>query len=113
MCGVAGLTGTVYGRLQDSGFFFDPVQREVEQQVIPWLRGETEKIVARHMTARYACTRHKFVARHTNARYACIYCKIVAWPITARYANAVLTIYAALQGTTAKDMQKPDVVLTA
>ena len=50
---VAGLTGTVYGRLQDSGFFFDPVQREVEQQVMPWLKEETEKIVARHATARY------------------------------------------------------------
>lgn len=50
---VAGLTDTVYGRLQDSGFFFDPVQREVEQQVMPWLKEETEKIVARHATARY------------------------------------------------------------
>ena len=50
----AGLTGTVYGRLQDSGYFFDPVQREVEQQVMPWLKEETDKIVARHATARYA-----------------------------------------------------------
>ena len=49
----SGLTGTIYGRLQDSGFFFDPVQREIEQQVMPWLKEETEKIVARHATARY------------------------------------------------------------
>jgi hypothetical protein len=49
---LAGLTGTVYGRLQDSGFFFDPVQREVEQQVMPWLKEETQKIVARQATAR-------------------------------------------------------------
>lgn len=48
----SGLTGTIYGRLQDSGFFFDPVQREIEQQVVPWLKEETEKIVARHATAR-------------------------------------------------------------
>lgn len=48
----SGLTGTIYGRLQDSGFFFDPVQREIEQQVMPWLKEETEKIVARHATAR-------------------------------------------------------------
>lgn len=50
MC--AGLTGTVYSRLQDSGYFFDPVQREVEQQVLPWLLQETEKEVARRNTAR-------------------------------------------------------------
>lgn len=48
----AGLTGTVYGRLQDSGFFFDPVQREIEQQVMPWLKEETEKVVAQHAVAR-------------------------------------------------------------
>ncbi|DBA85374.1 hypothetical protein WJX79_002769 [Trebouxia sp. C0005] len=49
---IKGLTGTVYGRLQDSGYFFDPVQREVEQQVMPWLKEETQKIVARQATAR-------------------------------------------------------------
>lgn len=48
----AGLTGTVYGRLQDSGYFFDPVQREVEQQVMPWLVQETQNEVARRNTAR-------------------------------------------------------------
>ncbi len=55
---LAGLTGTVYGRLQDSGFFFDPVQREVEQQVMPWLKEETQKIVARQATARCVTTHH-------------------------------------------------------
>lgn len=48
----AGLTGTVYGRLQDSGYFFDPVQREVEQQIMPWLLQEVQSEVARRNTAR-------------------------------------------------------------
>ncbi len=55
---LVGLTGTVYGRLQDSGFFFDPVQREVEQQVMPWLKEETQNIVARQATARCVTTHH-------------------------------------------------------
>lgn len=55
---LVGLTGTVYGQLQDSGFFFDPVQREVEQQVMPWLKEETQKIVARQATARCATSHH-------------------------------------------------------
>ena len=54
LCDCAGLTGTVYGRLQDSGYFFDPVQREVEQQVMPWLLQETQNEVARRNTARCA-----------------------------------------------------------
>ena len=58
MACLVGLTGTVYGRLQDSGFFFDPVQREVEQQVMPWLKEETQKIVARQATARCVTTHH-------------------------------------------------------
>ncbi len=61
---LVGLTGTVYGRLQDSGFFFDPVQREVEQQVMPWLKEETQKIVARQATARCVTTHHPS-ATHT------------------------------------------------
>ena len=44
----------MYGRLQDSGYFFDPVQREVEQQVMPWLLQETQNEVARRNTARSA-----------------------------------------------------------
>lgn len=59
------MTGTVYGRLQDSGFFFDPVQREIEQQVMPWLKEETEKIVARHATARY----HPLPLVHCTSTY--------------------------------------------
>ncbi|KAL3163290.1 hypothetical protein ABBQ32_009684 [Trebouxia sp. C0010 RCD-2024] len=54
---IKGLTGTVYGRLQDSGFFFDPVQREIEQQVMPWLKEETEKVVAQHAVARAVVAR--------------------------------------------------------
>ena len=61
---LVGLTGTVYGRLQDSGFFFDPVQREVEQQVMPWLKEETQKIVARQATARFVTTHHLPAAPH-------------------------------------------------
>ncbi|KAL3131855.1 hypothetical protein ABBQ38_007568 [Trebouxia sp. C0009 RCD-2024] len=54
---IKGLTGTVYGRLQDSGFSFDPVQREIEQQVMPWLKEETEKVVAQHAVARAVVAR--------------------------------------------------------
>ncbi|KAK9816840.1 hypothetical protein WJX72_005799 [[Myrmecia] bisecta] len=35
-----GLMGTVFGRLYDSGFFYDPVQREVETEFLPWLKAE-------------------------------------------------------------------------
>ena len=31
-----GLMGNVFDRLYDSGFFYDPVQREVEQEFMPW-----------------------------------------------------------------------------
>ena len=46
----------MYDRLQDSGYFFDPVQREVEQQVMPWLLQETQNEVTRRNTARWAAT---------------------------------------------------------
>lgn len=32
----AGLLGNVFDRLYDSGFFFDPVQREIEDDFMPW-----------------------------------------------------------------------------
>jgi len=31
-----GLMGNVFDRLYDTGFFYDPVQREVEQEFMPW-----------------------------------------------------------------------------
>ena len=45
---VSGLLGSVFDRLHDSGFFYDPVQREIENEFMPWL---TDTVVAECSTA--------------------------------------------------------------
>ena len=36
----SGLLGSVFDRLYDSGFFYDPVQREIETDFIPWFEDQ-------------------------------------------------------------------------
>jgi len=45
---LSGLVGSVFDRLYDSGFFYDPVQKEVEMEFMPWL---TDAVVAECSTA--------------------------------------------------------------
>ncbi len=56
---------SVRGRLYDSGYFFDPVGREVETEFLPWLRQETLSALNNVATARSVpsssstwCSRH-------------------------------------------------------
>lgn len=39
-----GLMDTVFNKLDKEGYFYDPVQREVETEFMPWLRYESAKI---------------------------------------------------------------------
>ena len=48
----AGLMASVRGRLYDSGYFFDPVRREVETEFLPWLRQEALSALSNVATAR-------------------------------------------------------------
>ena len=43
---------SVRGRLYDSGYFFDPVGREVETEFLPGLRQETLSALSNVATAR-------------------------------------------------------------
>lgn len=46
------LVPSVFGTLSESGFFYDPVEREVETVFVPWLMDQTELTLDKEMTAR-------------------------------------------------------------
>lgn len=49
-----GLVGTVFEKLHEDGFFFDPVSKEVEEEFMPWLTDATVATVAQASAARAA-----------------------------------------------------------
>lgn len=46
------LVPAVFSCLSESGFFYDPVERDIETSFIPWLMEETEKLMDKKITAR-------------------------------------------------------------
>eukprot|EP01086_Lenisia_limosa_P013297 TRINITY_DN42279_c0_g1_i1.p1 TRINITY_DN42279_c0_g1~~TRINITY_DN42279_c0_g1_i1.p1 ORF type:complete len:388 (+),score=89.10 TRINITY_DN42279_c0_g1_i1:114-1277(+) len=46
------LMSSVFGQLTETGFFYDPVAREVEQQFMPWLMNSVEQEVKKQETAK-------------------------------------------------------------
>ena len=49
---VSGLLDTVFDRLYEAGFFFDPVEKEVSEDFMPWLKVEAGKRAAAEGVAR-------------------------------------------------------------
>lgn len=47
------LVPTVYGNLSEQGFFYDAVEREVENLFIPWLSQKVEEEVSREVLSRF------------------------------------------------------------
>jgi hypothetical protein len=47
-----GVVAGVFGHLQRSGFFYDPVEREVQEQLLPWLRQQAQEQLATGIIAR-------------------------------------------------------------
>eukprot|EP01137_Pigoraptor_chileana_P034929 Opistho-2@28196 len=49
---LADLVPSVFENLQDNGYFYDSVEREVELQFMPWLSDHTERNLSRTLVAR-------------------------------------------------------------
>mmetsp|Transcript_26597 Transcript_26597/g.66971 ORF Transcript_26597/g.66971 Transcript_26597/m.66971 type:complete len:512 (+) Transcript_26597:216-1751(+) len=49
---LSGMMGTVFDRLRQTGFFFDPVEREVTELFMPWLSNEASNHLAHEETSR-------------------------------------------------------------
>ncbi|XP_075453876.1 radial spoke head protein 3 homolog isoform X2 [Ascaphus truei] len=49
---LADLIPPVFGRLRDNGYFYDPVERDVETGFIPWLMEEVEKTLEKNNLGR-------------------------------------------------------------
>lgn len=49
---LADLVPSVFGTLSDNGYFFDPVERDVEQGFLPWLMESVEKDLHRKVIGR-------------------------------------------------------------
>lgn len=47
-----GVVSGVFGQLQRRGFFYDPVEREVQEQLLPWLRQQAQDQLAAGVIAR-------------------------------------------------------------
>ena len=46
------LVPSVFGTLQDHGYFFDPVERDIESKFMPWLMDSVEKDLSKARLAR-------------------------------------------------------------
>jgi len=49
---LADLIPSVFGTLSDNGYFFDPVERDVESGFLPWLMEEVEKCIGKSVLGR-------------------------------------------------------------
>lgn len=49
---LSGMMGTVFDRLRQTGFFFDPVEREVTDSFMPWLSNEAANHLSHEETSR-------------------------------------------------------------
>ncbi|KAK9408891.1 radial spoke head protein 3 B-like [Crotalus adamanteus] len=46
------LIPSVFGSLRDSGYFYDPVERDIETGFIPWIMGKMERLLERRSLGR-------------------------------------------------------------
>eukprot|EP00240_Pyramimonas_obovata_P004660 CAMPEP_0118939370 /NCGR_PEP_ID=MMETSP1169-20130426/28682_1 /TAXON_ID=36882 /ORGANISM="Pyramimonas obovata, Strain CCMP722" /LENGTH=401 /DNA_ID=CAMNT_0006883621 /DNA_START=172 /DNA_END=1373 /DNA_ORIENTATION=+ len=51
---LTGLVGNVFDKLYDQGYFYDPVEKEIEEDFMPWLSSETGDCIEREANARAA-----------------------------------------------------------
>ncbi|NXV27366.1 RSPH3 protein, partial [Rissa tridactyla] len=49
---LADLVPSVFNNLRDSGFFYDPVERDIETEFLPWLMTEVEETLERKVLGR-------------------------------------------------------------
>ncbi|XP_043910638.1 radial spoke head protein 3 homolog [Protopterus annectens] len=49
---LADLIPSVFSSLRDSGYFYDPVERELEKEFMPWLMSEVEKTLEKSVLGR-------------------------------------------------------------
>ena len=49
---LADLVPSVFGTLGDNGYFYDPVERDVESGFMPWLMGQVEVSIDKSVLAR-------------------------------------------------------------
>ncbi|XP_078412963.1 radial spoke head protein 3 homolog [Cetorhinus maximus] len=49
---LADLIPTVFSTLRDNGYFYDPVERDVEKVFLPWLMGEVKKSIEKRILGR-------------------------------------------------------------
>ncbi|XP_067844449.1 radial spoke head protein 3 homolog [Heptranchias perlo] len=49
---LADLIPAVFSTLQDNGYFYDPVERDVEKVFLPWLMGEVKKSIEKRILGR-------------------------------------------------------------
>ncbi|KAM9233482.1 radial spoke head protein 3 homolog isoform 1-T3 [Dugong dugon] len=49
---LADLLPSVFGSLRDGGYFYDPVERDIEMRFLPWLMNEVDKTMEHSMVGR-------------------------------------------------------------
>ncbi|XP_033635502.1 radial spoke head protein 3 homolog B-like [Asterias rubens] len=49
---LADLIPSVFGTLSDNGYFYDPVERDVENGFLPWIMEEVEKVIGKSVLGR-------------------------------------------------------------
>lgn len=52
---LSGIVTTVFDRLQAAGYFYDPIQREVEESFMPWLKDAATAYLSQGVLARQVC----------------------------------------------------------
>ncbi|KAL7993084.1 hypothetical protein Chor_017340 [Crotalus horridus] len=54
------LIPSVFGSLRDSGYFYDPVERDIETGFIPWIMGKMERLLERRSLGRIIADRLQY-----------------------------------------------------
>ncbi|MCJ8737905.1 hypothetical protein PDJAM_G00029380 [Pangasius djambal] len=73
---LADLLPSVYANLRDHGYFYDPVQRDIETGFLPWLMAEVNNTLEKHDAARTVLD--MLIQDVTNQRqevFQCVSCK--------------------------------------
>jgi hypothetical protein len=66
---LADLVPSVFGTLADNGYFYDPVERDIEQGLLPWLSEEVAKNLGKSVTARTLLDHilHELIKKRSSA----------------------------------------------
>ncbi|NWU93231.1 RSPH3 protein, partial [Upupa epops] len=66
---LADLIPAVFNNLRESGFFYDPVERDIETEFLPWLMTEVEETLEKKVLARTMldCLIHEVVEKRLDA----------------------------------------------